>query len=116
MAEQQPRVHQVKRRTRDRVARSEVDSRELALAVSGVVQHRDRLPSHGRVDVHSHDVAGRPDTLGHQPHRLAGAAAGIEAARARRKRDLVEQPAGRRLPHTRLRPQPLILLVVRPST
>ena len=115
VVEQQPRVHDVKRRTRDRLAGGEVDSRELALAVPGVVQHRDRLSAQGRVDVHPQDVAGRPDALGHQPHRLARTAAGIQTARARRERDLVEQPAGRRLPHPRLRPQPLVLRVRTPE-
>ncbi len=108
--EQQPRVDEVERRAGDHFVGGQVDVRELALAMTGVVQRRQRLPAQARVDVDADDAARRADTLGHQPHRLAGAAAGVEAARPRRERDPVEQPPGRRLPHPRLRAQPLVLL------
>ncbi len=62
------------------------------------------------VEVHADDLAGRADTLGHQPHRLARPAARVEAPGARPETDPVEQPRARRLPEAGLLAQPLVFL------
>ena len=54
-------------------------------AVPGGLQHALRLAAEVGVDVDAADEARRPDTLGHEPHRLPRAAAGVQAARARRQ-------------------------------
>ena len=108
--QQQPRVDEIERRARDRCARLEVGRHEHALPVPGVVQHALRLAAEVGVDVDAADEARRPDALGHQPHRLPGAAARVQAARPGGKLHAVEQLPGRGLPGASLHAQPLVLL------
>ena len=89
--EQQPGVDQVEGCAWDRLAALEVDGRERALAMAGGVQQVHRLRAERGVDVDADDLAGRSDALGQLSHRLARAAAGIEAAGAAGELDLVEQ-------------------------
>ena len=110
VVEQQPGVDEVERGAGNRLVGGQVDACEVALAMARVVQHRHRLRAQRRVDVDPGDAARRPDALGHQPHRLARAAAGVQAGRARGERDLVEQASGRGLPDARLGAQALVLL------
>ena len=88
---------------------------EATLAVARRVQHRDGVGAERCVEVDAEHAACRPDPLRHEAHRLAGAAAGIQAARPRRQPDLVQEPPGRRLPPARLTAQPLVLLTRPPQ-
>ena len=87
----------------------DVDGLEAAVQMPGGVQHRERLSAERCVDVDAEDAAARPNALSDQPHRLARAAARVQATRPRRELDPVEQPPGRGIPDARLGPQPLVL-------
>ena len=106
--QQQPRVHQVERSARDRLAGGEVLRLEVALAMARAVQHGQRHGAERGVRVDAQYAARGPDPLGHQAHGLARPAAGIQAAGARPESDLVQQPSGRGLPRAGLGSQPLV--------
>ena len=108
--EQQARVHEVEGRAGDRRVGRDVVAVPRALGVARAVQALERQGAERFVHVEAHDPALGPDPLGHQAHGLAGPAARVQAARAGREADLVEQAPGRRLPDERLQPQPLVLL------
>ena len=113
--EQQPGVDQVEGRAWDRIVALEVDGRERALAMAGGVQHVHRLRAEGGVDVDADDLSGRSDALCQLSHRLARAAAGVQAAGAAGELDLVEQPSGGLRPDAGLRPQALVFLLGAPE-
>ena len=108
--QQQASEDEVERPAGDPAGLRDVGVLERALVVAGGVERAKRLGAERSVDVDAHHPALGADALGHHPHRLAGPAAGVEAARAGAEPDLVEEPRRGGLPHAGLGPQALVLL------
>ena len=106
---QEPGEDQVEGRTRHRVAPHQVAGDEGEVRPFLAMQLGEHVGPEGCVDVEAGDVPAGADHAADEPHCLARAAAGVEAAHSLGQPGIGEHRPSRRLPRLRLQAQPLIL-------